>query len=156
MNIHLIAIGRKMPAWVSQGFNEYARRLPADYQLKLTEIGAKTRSKTADLKRIKEQEGQLLLAAVPNDAVIIALDEGGKSWTTADLAGYLMEWRQQNMDIALLVGGPEGLSDQCRQRAQFVWSLSALTLPHPLVRVLLAEQLYRAWSINVGHPYHRD
>lgn len=156
MQLDLIAIGRKMPAWVNQGFNEYARRLPPDYQLQLTEIAAKHRGKGADLARIKQQEGELLLAAVPAGAIIIALDERGQAWSTANLAQRLLDWRQQGLNLAMLIGGPEGLAESCRQRAESIWSLSALTLPHALVRVVVAEQLYRAWSINAGHPYHRD
>lgn len=156
MKIHLIAVGQKMPAWINQGYQEYARRLPAECSLRLIEIAALRRGKNADLKRIAEQEAQSLLAAVPKGAMIIALDERGQQWTTRQLAEQFDDWRQQAVDVALLVGGPDGLADSCRQRARVLWSLSPLTLPHALVRVLVAEQLYRAWSIGVGHPYHRD
>jgi len=156
MQIHLIAVGQKMPAWVTQGYQEFARRLPVDCCLNLIEVAALRRGKNADLKRIAEQEAQSLLAAVPKGAQIIALDERGRQWTTRELAGQFDAWRQEGADVALLVGGPDGLAESCRQQARQLWSLSPLTLPHALVRVLVAEQLYRAWSIGVNHPYHRD
>ena len=155
MRIHLIAVGHKMPDWVVKGYLEYAKRLPSDCPLQLHEIPAQKRAKGADLKRIADQEGQRMLDAVPKGAWVIALDEQGVSWATSKLAGQLSAWQQQGRDIALLVGGPEGLSSMCRKRADQIWSLSGLTLPHPLVRVIVAEQLYRAWSINNNHPYHR-
>jgi 23S rRNA (pseudouridine1915-N3)-methyltransferase len=156
MRIHLIAVGQKMPAWVNQGYQEFARRLPADCSLHLSEIAALRRGKNADLNRIAEQEAESLLAAVPKAAMIVALDERGQPWSTRQLAEKFDDWRQNGSDVALLVGGPDGLAEVCRQRARHIWSLSPLTLPHALVRVLVAEQLYRAWSIGVNHPYHRD
>ena len=156
MQIHLIAVGQKMPAWITQGYQEFARRLPADCGLHLIEVAALRRGKNADLKRIAEQEAESLLAAVPKGALIIALDERGRQWSTRELAEQFDTWRQDSADVALLVGGPDGLADSCRQRARYLWSLSPLTLPHALVRVLVAEQLYRAWSIGAKHPYHRE
>lgn len=156
MQIHLLAVGQKMPAWVSQGYQEYARRLPAECALHLTEVAALRRGKNADLTRIADQEAASLLAAIPKAALIVALDERGQHWTTRQLAGHFEDWRQQGRDVVLLVGGPDGLNDECRRRAHHVWALSSLTLPHALVRVLVAEQLYRAWSIGAHHPYHRD
>jgi len=157
MQFHLLAVGQKMPAWVIQGYQEYARRLPAECSLHLVEVAALRRGKNADLTRITDQESASLLAAVPKAvSSIVVLDERGQQWTTRQLAAHLDDWRQQGRDVALLVGGPDGLNDECRERAHHVWALSSLTLPHALVRVLIAEQLYRAWSIGARHPYHRD
>jgi 23S rRNA (pseudouridine1915-N3)-methyltransferase len=156
MQIHLIAVGQKMPGWVVQGYRTFAERLPAECGLRLVEIPALRRGKNADLKRIAAREGEALLAAVPRGARIIALDEHGRQWSTRELAAQFAGWRQEGTDVALLVGGPDGLDASCRQRAHWLWSLSPLTLPHALVRVIVAEQLYRAWSIGANHPYHRE
>ncbi len=145
-----------MPDWVKKGYDEYVKRLPVSCSLKLVEIAPGHRGKSADIKRAIEDESQKMLAAIPEGAIVVALDEKGKSWSTLTLAEQMREWMQAGRDVALLVGGPDGLSDACRQRAERIWSLSALTLPHPLVRVVLAEQIYRAWSVTQGHPYHRE
>lgn len=154
MHIHFICVGQKMPAWVTTGYNEYAKRLPNSCQLHLVEIPLRKRSKQ-DLVRAQREESKQMLAAIPEQAYVIALDERGKSWSTVKLAENMGMWQQQYPIVALLVGGPEGLSQECLQRAQQRWSLSALTLPHPFVRVMVAEQLYRAWSVLNNHPYHR-
>jgi 23S rRNA (pseudouridine1915-N3)-methyltransferase len=155
MHIHLIAVGEKMPRWVQEGFGEYAKRLPAECALKLVEIAPGRRGKNADIDRAVRDEGERMLAAIPKGARVVALEVHGRSWSTEQLAGQLDNWMAGGQDVALLVGGPEGLADSCRQRADQQWSLSPLTLPHPLVRVVLAEQLYRALSFLRGHPYHR-
>lgn len=155
MQIHLIAVGDRMPRWVQQGFEEYAKRLPAECRLKLVEIAAGRRGKNADIARIAKEESRRMIAAIPKGAHVVALEVGGRAWSTVQLAGQLDAWMGAGRDLALLVGGPDGLSDQARQTAAQQWSLSPLTLPHPLVRVLLAEQLYRAWSMLRNHPYHR-
>lgn len=155
MRLHLIAVGNRMPDWVEAGYAEYAKRLPADCALLLHEIAPGKRGKGADLERARREEGEKMLATLPKGAYVVALEVGGKDWDTAELAQRLADWRQQGRDVALLVGGPEGLADACRARADVQWSLSRLTLPHPLVRIVLAEQLYRAWSLLQGHPYHR-
>ena len=155
MHIHLIAVGNRMPAWVTEGYREYAQRLPPECALQLQEIVPGKRGKGADLERIKTEEGTRMLAALPRSAQLVALDVKGAAWSTEELARQLTQWLQAGRDVALLIGGPEGLADACRRRADQMWSLSALTLPHPLVRVLVAEQLYRAWSLLQGHPYHR-
>jgi len=144
-----------MPAWVEAGYTDYARRLPAECGLSLTEIGAGRRTKGTDLRRLTEKEGEQMLAAVPRGARVIALDVGGRGWSTEQLAEQLRGWLAGGRDLALLVGGPEGLAPACLAAAGERWSLSPLTLPHPLVRVVLAEQIYRAWSLLAGHPYHR-
>jgi 23S rRNA (pseudouridine1915-N3)-methyltransferase len=156
MHIHLIAIGQRMEAWVNEGYQEFARRMPQECALRLKEIPAVKRGKNADIPRILQQEGERMLGAIPSGARVIALDVDGRQWSTAQLAQQLEQWLPAGQDVALLVGGPEGLAPQCLERAQQRWSLSALTLPHPLVRVVVAEQLYRAWTIIKGHPYHRQ
>ncbi len=155
MRIHLIAVGSKMSAWVTQGFEEYARRLPTDCALQLVEIAAGKRGKNADIARITRDEGERTLAAIPKGALVVVLDVKGRAWSTEQLSQQLDGWLHDGRDIALLVGGPEGLAPECLARAEQRWSLSPLTLPHPLVRIVVAEQLYRAWSILNGHPYHR-
>lgn len=155
MIVHLLAVGTRMPQWVEQGYREYAGRMPPECALKLTEIAAGRRTKGADLRRIQRQEGERLLAAIPAGARVIALEVEGRAWSTEALSGQLGQWLQDGRDVALLVGGPEGLDETCRRRADGAWSLSPLTLPHPLVRVIVAEQIYRAWSLLKGHPYHR-
>lgn len=156
MKLMLIAIGNKMPAWVQTGFQEYARRFPRDLALELYEIPAHKRGKNADIKRILQQEGERMLAAVPKGARIITLEVTGQSWDSPTLASKLNQWQLDGRDVCLLVGGPEGLAPDCIAASEGKWSLSALTLPHPLVRVVLAESLYRAWSICTNHPYHRE
>lgn len=155
MQIHLIAVGERMPEWVAAGYAEYAKRLPRECRLVLHEIPAGRRGKNADLARLTEQEGARQLATVPGGARVVALDRGGKLLDTEALAARLGKWLGGGQDIALLVGGPEGLAPECLAAAHERWSLSPLTLAHPVVRVVLAEQLYRAWSIIKGHPYHR-
>ncbi|PVZ72096.1 23S rRNA (pseudouridine(1915)-N(3))-methyltransferase RlmH [Pelagibaculum spongiae] len=156
MQIHLIAVGSKMPGWVVEGYQEYARRMPSDYRVTLVEIPAGKRGKNADIKRITEKEGELMLAAIPKGARVVAMEVGGKSWDTPGLARQMEKWHDEGRDLVLLVGGPEGLAPACVARADLKWSLSPLTMPHPLVRVVLGEQLYRAWSLIHNHPYHRE
>jgi len=155
MNIHLVAVGEKMPTWVQQGYQDYAKRLPRECSLRLVEIPPGKRGKNADIARAVRDEGQRMLAAIPKGARVIALEVDGRTWSTRQLAQQLDSWLAGGQDIALLVGGPEGLAAEARAAAQQTWSLSPLTLPHPLVRVLLSEQIYRAWSILHNHPYHR-
>ena len=155
MNIHLISVGNRMPRWVQEGYKEYAKRLPRECALTLVEIAPGHRGKGADLARAVREEGERMLKALPRDCLVVALEVKGKAWSTEQLAQRMEDWMAEGRDVALLVGGPEGLADACRQRADLLWSLSPLTLPHPLVRVLLAEQLYRAWSVVQNHPYHR-
>lgn len=155
MRIHLIAVGTRMPAWVIEAFQDYASRCTRDCSLKLIEVSTGKRTKHANLDRIRLEEGERMLAVIPRSCRVIALDIKGKSWSTLQLSTQLQGWMQSGLDVALLVGGPEGLSTDCLQRADQHWSLSALTLPHPMVRVIVAEQLFRASSILNNHPYHR-
>lgn len=156
MKIQLIAVGTKMPDWVETAFAEYQRRFPKDMPLELIEIPAGKRGKNADIPRILQKEGELTLAALAKGARVVTLDIPGKPWTTPQLAQQLEAWKQDGRDVALLIGGPEGLAPECKAAAEQSWSLSPLTLPHPLVRVVVAESLYRAWSITANHPYHRE
>ena len=155
MRIHLLAIGSKMPDWVNTATDDYVGRMPAHCRVVTHEIPSEKRTKAADLKRIRDIEGDKLLAAIPPSSLVIALDVLGKAWSTEQLATQLDHWMQGGRDVALLIRGPEGLSEACLQRAEQRWSLSPLTFPHPLVRVMVAEQLFRGWSILSNHPYHR-
>lgn len=155
MRIRVIAVGTKMPSWVEQGVNEYQKRLPPELKLEIKELPLGKRGKGADIQRAIQSEGQQMLAAIGKGDTVIALDVLGKPWSTEKLAVELNDWRQEGNNISLLVGGPDGLAPECLAKAQKKWSLSALTMPHPLVRILLTEQLYRAWTINSNHPYHR-
>lgn len=155
MQVHIIAVGDRMPEWVEAGYHEYAKRLPHECRLVLREIPAGRRAKGADLKRLAEQEGERQLQAIPADAHVVALDRTGKQLDTDALAAELERRLASGRHLALLVGGPEGLAPSCLERANERWALSKLTLAHPVVRVVLAEQLYRAWSIIQKLPYHR-
>lgn len=156
MRIQLIAVGSKMPGWVEQGYQEYARRFPSDMPLSLTEIPAGKRGKNADIKRILHKEGEQTLAVIPKGNRIVTLEVTGQYWDTPKLAQNMQNWQMDGRDISLLIGGPEGLAPQCIALSEQKWSLSALTLPHPLVRIVVAESLYRAWSVTTNHPYHRE
>ena len=156
MKLQLVAVGTKMPTWVTTGFQEYQRRFPRDLPLELIEISAGKRGKNADIERILQREGEQMLAAVAKSACIVTLDIPGRPWTTPQLATELERWQMDGRDVAILIGGPEGLAPACKAAAEQSWSLSTLTLPHPLVRVVAAESLYRAWSVNNNHPYHRE
>ncbi|MDD3609715.1 MAG: 23S rRNA (pseudouridine(1915)-N(3))-methyltransferase RlmH [Halothiobacillaceae bacterium] len=155
MRIHLLAVGERMPGWVSEGYDEYARRLPPECRLELRELAPGRRGKNADIARAMEDEGARMLAALPRGAHVVALDVQGRHWDTETLAARLGQWMQGGQDVALLVGGPDGLAPPVLACAKERWSLSALTFPHPLVRVILAEQIYRAWTLLNNHPYHR-
>jgi len=145
-----------MPRWVDDGVKEYNKRLPRDVSLEFLEIPLGTRGKNPDIAKAIKQESDSLLSAVDKKDFVVALEVKGQSWSTEVLAQKLETWQMDGRNLALLVGGPDGLSDACRARANQMWSLSALTLPHPIVRVILAEQLYRAWTITQNHPYHRS
>lgn len=156
MRIQLIAVGTKMPKWVQTGFEEYQRRFPKEMSLELIEIPAVKRGKSADIKRTLKKEGEHMLAAIAKRAHIVNLEVEGQPWDTPTLSKQLESWRNQGTDVALLIGGPEGLSPECKAVGKQQWSLSPLTLPHPMVRVIVAESLYRAWSLSAHLPYHRE
>lgn len=155
MKIRLLAVGQKMPAWVTAGYSEYATRMPPECRLELIELPLAQRAKSAPLERAIQQEGERMLATLSGNEHLIALDVHGKAWSTEQLADELAGWMQDGRDIALAIGGPDGLANGVLERAERRWSLSPLTLPHPLVRIVVAEQLYRAVSILKNHPYHR-
>lgn len=144
-----------MPRWVQEGFSEFAKRLPNECALELTEIQPVRRGKHYDRKRAVYEEGSRILANVPKQAEVRALDVSGQLLDTAELAKELQAGMAGGRDWALLIGGPDGLAERCLNRANARWSLSRLTFPHPLVRIIVAEQLYRAWSLLAHHPYHR-
>lgn len=156
MNIYLISIGQNMPAWVETGFAEYAKRLPASCALKLVELPMPQRTKNASITQLKEKEAALIEQEIPKGALVIALDEYGQEVSTVGLSSKMKQWLESGQDVALLIGGPDGLDGRLLQKARWTWSLSKLTFPHPLVRVIVAEQLYRAWSVLQNHPYHRS
>lgn len=155
MKIRLLTITHKSPVWIQTGYEDYAKRLPASCSLELVEIPAEKRTSNADLKRITEREGEKMLATIKPNHRVIALDVKGKLWTTEQLAENILQWQQDGRNIDLLVGGPEGLASVCLEKAEFKWSLSPLTFPHIIVKLIVAEQIYRAWSITQSHPYHR-
>jgi len=147
-----------MPAWVQEGYAEYARRLPREISLEMVEIPLGNRGQKnapALVEKARQKEGEAMLAALGPRDHVVALDVQGRPWSTEQLSQQLAEWQMLGENVSLLVGGPDGLSADCLARARQRWSLSPLTLPHPLVRVLLAEQLYRAWTLLAGHPYHK-
>lgn len=156
MQVRLLAAGTRLPSWLNQGFDEFAKRLPPECALNLTEIPLTRRTKGGTVEHYRATEGQRMLGYLQKDLSVVALDVRGQSWTTQELAGRLGDWLMARRDVALLIGGPDGLAPQCLERAEQRWSLSSLTLPHGLVRVLVAEQIYRAWSILKRHPYHRE
>ena len=155
MHIKVLAVGTKMPQWVSHGVDEYQKRLPREWRFTIKELNLAQRTKSQDPAKAIEREADELLKAIAPQEHVVALDVTGTSWSTEKLAQNMAQWQMQGADITLLIGGPDGLSPRCIARANQRWSLSALTLPHPLVRVLLVEQLYRAWTVNNHHPYHK-
>lgn len=155
MLFRLLAIGNKMPTWVTAGFEEYAKRFPSPFSLQLIEIPAEKRLKSSDIAKITALEGEKLLAATKPNHQLIALDVKGQSFSTEKLAEHVKSWQSVGRPIDFLIGGPDGLSEACLKKSTMRWSLSPLTLPHPIVRIVLAEQLYRALMILQGHPYHR-
>jgi 23S rRNA (pseudouridine1915-N3)-methyltransferase len=156
MKWFIVAVGHRMPPWINAGFDEYARRMPRDLSFRLVEIKPETRSTAGDVPRCLEAERRRIEAALPPRCFRVALDEHGRQIPTQQLATWLAEWRMGGRDVAFLIGGADGLAGGLKEGADMLWSLSTLTLPHGLVRVLVAEQLYRAWSIVNSHPYHRS
>ncbi|AJQ94463.1 hypothetical protein YC6258_02425 [Gynuella sunshinyii YC6258] len=144
-----------MPSWVYQGVEEYTKRLPRDFSLEFVELPLGYRGKNSDKKTAMAAEAKSIREALQASDKIIALDVKGRSWSTEKLAQQAEQWRQDGHNLAILIGGPDGLDAELLQQAQLHWSLSELTLPHPMVRLILAEQLYRAWTILMNHPYHK-
>lgn len=155
MHLSVAAVGQRMPGWVEEAWTEYTRRIPSNLGLSLAEIPLAKRGRNADTARLKITESEALYTAMPDRARVIALDVKGQTWSTEKLAANLQQWMTDGRDVGFMIGGPDGISKGILQKAETRWSLGPLTLPHPLVRVVLAEQLYRAWTITQNHPYHR-
>lgn len=152
MQITVYAVGRKMPTWVLQASQEYVKRMPRRWQFQVREF-AQSQGENSEI--IMSREADALLAAIPEKSHVVALDNRGHHWSTEDVASQLENWQTLGKSVVLLIGGADGLHPRCRERADQLWSLSPLTFPHPLVRIILAEQLYRAQSLLDNHPYHR-
>ncbi len=155
MKIHLIAVGTRMPGWVETAYEDYASRMPRECRIQLVEIPVAERGKNADIARLKQSEGEKILKAIPRDSAVIALDENGEALSSKEWSRDMKAWLASGRDTCLLIGGPDGHAPEVLQRADRRWSLSRLTLPHGMVRVMVAEQLYRAWTLLSNHPYHR-
>jgi 23S rRNA (pseudouridine1915-N3)-methyltransferase len=155
MRIRIIAVGTKMPDWVEQGYAEYAKRMPRECVVEMVELPLAQRTKNTDIAKAMEKEGESMLAAIGRGEQIIALDVRGKPWSTEQLAENMASWKMSGTNYCLLIGGPDGLAPECLAMASAKWSLSPLTLPHPLVRIVVIEQLYRACTILQNHPYHK-
>jgi 23S rRNA (pseudouridine1915-N3)-methyltransferase len=155
MQLVIAAVGHKMPAWIEDGFGEYAKRMPPECRIQLKEIKPVERSGSKTAETVMALERAKIEAAIPKGARIIALDERGKDLTTMQLSQYLTQWQQDGRDVTFVIGGADGLDAGFKASADMLVRISSLTLPHGMVRVLLAEQLYRAWSITQNHPYHR-
>ena len=156
MKLWLVTVGHKMPDWITTGFNEYSKRMPREARIELLEIKPEPRTTGKNVAQIMEAEAQRILTALPQDALRIALDERGAHLTTKQMAEKMQDWLGGGRDVAFIIGGADGLHESVRSSAQQLLALSAMTLPHGMVRVLLAEQLYRAHSLLHNHPYHRE
>ena len=156
MHIRLLAVGDRQPGWVDDAFGVYTERFPREWKFRLDVIPAVRRFKNDKSQQATNEEGEIILQKLTADEEVVLLDERGKQMTSKALARRLADWQTDGRDLCLVIGGPDGVSDAVRKRANFTWSLSQLTLPHGMARALLAEQLYRAWSLQTGHPYHRD
>jgi 23S rRNA (pseudouridine1915-N3)-methyltransferase len=156
MRVTILTVAHRMPAWIQEGFGEYVRRMPPEIRVELTELKPEERGAGRSVARARALEGERMVAALPAGSTLLALDERGKPVSTQGLSVMLAGWMRDGTHPVFAIGGADGHADGVRERADKLVSLSALTLPHGLVRVLLAEQLYRAWSILAGHPYHRE
>ncbi len=156
MKLLILAVGHKMPDWITSGFNEYAKRMPREAKIELVEIKPEARNSGKTAAQIMEAEAQRIRAALPAGVLCIALDEHGATPTTKQLMQQMQDWMRQGRDVAFIIGGADGLHESVKHQAQHLMALSVLTLPHGMVRVLLAEQLYRAHSLMHNHPYHRE
>ena len=155
MKIIIVAVGQRQPAWADAAVQDYLDRFPSDFKVQIKQIKAEARCGTVPVARALSAEASRIAAAVPGGAQLIALDERGRDWTTAQLADQMRRWRDAAESVAFAIGGADGLDDEFKQRARMQLRLSSMTLPHALARVVLVEQLYRAWSVLAGHPYHR-
>ena len=155
MRVTIVAVGQRQPAWADAAVQDYISRFPADFKVQVKQVKAETRRDTVPLARVLRAEAARITSAVASGSRLIALDERGKDWTTRQLADQLLRWRDAAEDVTFAIGGADGLDDQLKRDAHMQLRLSSLTLPHALARVVLIEQLYRAWSVLSGHPYHR-
>lgn len=155
MHIRLLAVGDRQPSWVDEAFGIYSGRFPREWKFRLDAIATVRRNKNDRSQKAMAAEGERILAKLVATEQVVLLDERGKELSSRTLAASLADWQADSRDLCFIIGGPDGVPDTIRQRADFIWSLSQLTLPHGMARVLLAEQLYRAWSLQAGHPYHR-
>ena len=155
MHFRLLAVGDRQPSWVDEAFGIYSARFPREWKFRLDAIATVRRNKNDKSQQAMATEGEQILTRLSATEQVVLLDERGKELTSRTLAARLTDWQVDSRDLCFIIGGPDGVSDAVRQRADFAWSLSQLTLPHGMARVLLAEQLYRAWSLQAGHPYHR-
>lgn len=156
MRITIIAVGNRMPHWVQEGFNTYNERLVPHHTVKLVEIPPEKRTKNNDTDHILEKETKQIFRYIENDDIVIVLDEQGELWSSPVLAQKIELWQNESRNLVFIIGSADGLSSVCKKRANAMWSLSKLVFPHPLVRVMLVEQLYRATAILMNHPYHRE
>jgi 23S rRNA (pseudouridine1915-N3)-methyltransferase len=156
VHIRLLAVGDRQPSWVDEAFGKYTGRYPREWKFRLDTISTVRRNKNDKSRQAMEAEGALILEKLGSDEQVVLLDERGKQLSSKSLASRLSEWQTDGRDLCFIIGGPDGVSGLVRQRADWMWSLSQLTLPHGLARALLSEQLYRAWSLQTGHPYHRS
>ena len=155
MKIELLAVGTKPPAWIKEGVAEYQKRMPRECAFEIREIAVAKRFKNDSLDRLKQEEEKGIRKQYVKGARLVALDREGSIWSTADLADKMKQWMNNYSHIQMVIGGPDGLSKSCLDDMDDTWSLSRLTFPHFLVRILVAEQLYRAWSMLNNHPYHK-
>ena len=155
MKTQLIAVGEKMPAWIKTGYEDYAKRLPRELKPKLVELPLAPRAKNQSVEKARQLEGEAIAAVMPERSIRVVLDVEGRMFSTEKLADKLAVWQASGNDICFVIGGPDGLAGAVLDAATERWSLSPLTLPHPLVRVVFIEQWYRAWSILQHHPYHK-
>jgi 23S rRNA (pseudouridine1915-N3)-methyltransferase len=156
VHIRLIAVGDRQPGWVDDAVENYTARFPREWQFRIDQIATARRSKNNKSLQAMNAEGEQILSRVRKTEQVILLDERGKQMTSQVLARKLADWQSDGRDLCFVIGGPDGVAEACRERANSSWSLSQLTLPHGLARVLFTEQMYRAWSLQTGHPYHRD
>lgn len=156
MQVTVIAVGHRMPDWIEKGFQEYAKRMPPEWHFALKELKPIDRSSSKTTSTVMAGEATKILAVIPKNARIIALDEHGRDYSTVQLADSMKVWQQDGKDIVFIIGGADGLDPELKKKADMLMRLSSLTLPHGMVRILLTEQLYRASSILQNHPYHRS
>jgi 23S rRNA (pseudouridine1915-N3)-methyltransferase len=155
MRIQILSVGKNMPAWVVEGTREYTRRMPPELPVTLQEIAPASRKKNIPVQKVIDEESDKIANAMVKNNHLVLADISGGQWSTENLAARLGQWMQTGEDVTIIIGGPDGVNNKVRGSVNEVWSLSSLTFPHPLVRIIITEQLYRASSILKNHPYHR-